>query len=104
MELGGVLHENRRRVVIRIDGDRVQRDGSTDSRAEQGFAQRESRRLERARELAVGIDEVDRDDLAFDQVIVEVDTVTLLRDQGDVWYAVSSRPRALRITHGPESP
>ena len=50
----------------------------------------------------MGIDEIDGNDLALDQIIVETNTLALLRGQGDVGEMAGIEPRAVSNTCGPK--
>ena len=81
------LH-HRRRVVRRIDADRIEEDVLAHPIAEQLLHLRETRGLERTGELAARVDQLDRDRPALDQ-IVETNVFAVLRRQLDVGEVVA---------------
>ena len=83
-ELLGIGLQHRRRVALGIDADRVEEDVLANPIAQEPLHLHEPRRLERALVLAIGVDEIDRHRLALQQVVVEVDRGTVLRDQRDI--------------------
>src|SRR5436189_58066 len=64
-----------------IGRDRVEEDVLAHAIAEQLLHLREPRGLERAGVLAGRVDQIDRDDLPFDQIVVEADDFAVLRRQ-----------------------
>src|SRR6185436_14856236 len=71
VEIAGVLLEDGRRVVLRIDRQRDDEDIAADAIAEQVLHPRQVRGGPRTRAGAAGEREVDQDLLAFHQVVVE---------------------------------
>jgi hypothetical protein len=69
----GVVLQHRRRVVLGIDGDRVEVAVTTHTIAQDSLDLGESRRLEGARIGAAGVDEIDHHHLARDHVVEEAD-------------------------------
>src|SRR5262249_39650087 len=90
-----VFLQNGRRIVARIDTDRIEEDVLAHSLAEQLPHLSQTGRLERTGKLAVGIDEIEGNDLAFDQIIIEADPLTLLRCQNDVGKMAHTGPGAV---------
>ena len=102
-----IFLERRRRVVLRIERDRVEMHVAPHPRPDQLLHPAQGGGVERADVGAFGVDEVDRDDLALDHVIVEADLLAVLRDQVDVREiglvpALLRRPRRPRQQEGGE--
>src|SRR5262245_43218901 len=81
--LGGGL-EHGGRILRGVDADRVEEDVAAHAVAEKLLHLVQPRRLERALILAAGVDEVDRDFLALEQIVIEMNRRAVLRGQQDV--------------------
>src|SRR5581483_4453641 len=71
-----------RRVVCRIDADRDER--HVRRIADERLCAREIRAQERTHRRAARVDEIDRDDAAFDEIAIEMQRLSGLRDHLDI--------------------
>jgi len=71
-------------IFFRLQRDRVHEDIPADLIAENLLYFRQIGRDQRTDFVALSVEEIEGDDLALDQVIVEIDLFALMRDQGDV--------------------
>ncbi len=88
-EVGGVRLEHLRRVDLRVQGDRQNGDVGSDTVAQEFLYLHERAGGRRALAGALGVHEVDHDDPVLDEVVVEVDRVTVLRVEPDVGKVAS---------------
>ncbi len=79
-----VLGKHLRRIVLRVDGDGIEKHILAQPVTEDLLYLDQLRGLQRAGIRAMGVDEVDGDDLVPDQVIEETHRLALVRGQLDV--------------------
>src|SRR5262249_8266926 len=100
--LGGGL-EHGGRILRGVDADRVEEDVAAHAGAEKLLHLDQPRRLERALILAAGVDEVDRDFLALEQIVIEMNRRAVLRGQQDVRKVIGP-PGSTRLLPGQQTP
>src|SRR6185312_5788128 len=73
-----------RRVVVRINADGIEKDIFANAVTQLLLHLRQASRFQRTGVLARSVYKIDGDDLAFDQVVIEMDLFPVLRDELDV--------------------
>src|SRR6185437_5848596 len=102
MEFVGVFLQDRRRVMVWIDADRVEEDVLADSRAQKLLHLRQASGLERAGKLTLGVDEVDGDNPVLDQVVVKPNAPAVLSGEDHIWKVVRTKPASVRRASVPD--
>src|SRR5207302_11422909 len=99
----GIALEDLWRVVRGIQGDRIQEDVAPHARAERRLDARQVRGRDGAELTTAREHEVDRDDLALYEIVVEPYTAALVGDQGDVGQVLRADEGhpVRRARHGP---
>lgn len=80
----GVFFEDLRRIAFGVDANRVEKNVFADAVSEQVLDLGEASGFERACVFAVSVDEIDGDNFAFEEIVIEVDSGAVLGGEGDI--------------------